>query len=303
MTQTLLPFPEIPEALDGDVEADAAALRYDDVIQDGRLRLDATWRPTGKLLWGHPAAKVVFDQMDRGVTNVMARVSLQATEIALRPRAKGKTRVRFRFEQASGRDGAAPRLLFTTWVSAYAEMRDGSMQLSAQAFGQRVFTRLHAPPGQHLVTELPGFGPSGVPAHRTEWVPVTTVLDAPDGVEWLEPAPRLAPAPVVFGLSHTDLNQHVNFLMYHHAVESSALARFVELGVGARLAAREVSFGYRKPSFAGEVLRVALRAFRAGDRAFGVVAAIVEEDGGPFERASFRDFGSPRTVAQMLLRP
>ena len=117
----------------------------------------------------------------------------------------------------------------------------------------------------------------------------------------VDPAPRLDPVPVVFGLTHTDLNQHVNFLMYHRAIEQAALGRSVELGQGSRLASREVSLGYRKPSFAGEKVLIAVQAFRISG-VFGVLAAVVDDDGGPAERRTFRDFGSPRVVAQMLLR-
>jgi hypothetical protein len=301
MIESLLDYPPEPVSDAGEALADSGKLRYDDLIQDGRIRLESAWLPTGRLLWGNPEVARVLKSMGAGVTNVFSRVAMQASETRLEPRARLRTRVSFLFEHTLDASGAVDRLLFSTWLSGFARGNDGVEYPAARAYGQRVFTRLSAPPGQHLVTSLPGFGDTGVPAHRATWEPATGLLTLPAGAEWLEPKPRLEPARVVFGLSHTDLNQHVNFLMYHRAIERAALARFVDLGVGARLVSREVVFGYRKPSFAGDVVRVALQAFRRGE-AVGVVAALVDDDGGAEERATFRDFGSPRNVAQMLLR-
>jgi hypothetical protein len=305
MIDSFLSFPPDPD--DSPAEAtDATSLRYDDLIQDGRIRLESAWRPTGKLLWGNPEVARVFRSMDAKETNVLSRVTLQASEAVLEPRAKIRTRVSHRFEHTLGKDGRVDRLLFSTWVTTEGRGRDGVFHPASRAYGQRVFTRLEAPPGKHLVTRLDGFGETGVPAHRVRWEPATALLELPAGTTALEPGPRLEPYPVLFGLSHTDLNQHVNFLVYHRAIEQAALSRAMALGVGARLVSREVALGYRKPSFAGESVRVALRAFRRaaddGEPFFGVVAAVVDDDGGPAERARFSDFPSPRVVANMLLR-
>jgi acyl-CoA thioesterase FadM len=104
---------------------------------------------------------------------------------------------------------------------------------------------------------------------------------------------------VVFGLSHTDGNQHVNFLAYPKFVEQAALGRFVDLGLGSKWMARRVELGYRRAAFAGDVLRVAVQAFRVGE-AFGVVAALVEQNAPP--EGAWPDFGPVRSVARMILR-
>jgi hypothetical protein len=301
MIDALLPFP--PEPVTSDEEpVDAGSLRYDDVIQDGRLRLESAWRPTGKLLWRDPAAARVFGAMRSGITNVLSRVTLQASEARIEPRAKLRSKVSYRFEHTVNGSGAVDHILFSTWVDVYGQARDGAFVPAARAYGQRVFTRINAPPGKHLVTHLDAFGPEGFPPDRVSWEPATALLEPPAGATLLDAEPRLDPIPVVFGLTHTDLNQHVNFLMYHRAVEQAALSRSLELGNGARIASREVSLGYRKPSFAGDVVRIAVQAFRLLGGAFGVVAAVVSDDGGAAQRPRFSDFGSPRVVAQMLLR-
>ena len=300
MIPSLLAYPPDPNP-DSGAPSDSGSLRYDDVIQDGRLRLESAWRSTGKLLWRDPDAARVFGSMTAGVTNVLSRVTLQASEAVLEPRAKLRTKVSYRFEHTASESGAVERILFSTWVEVHGRGPDGEYLPAARAYGQRVFTRLDAPPGQHLVKHLSAFGDDGFPPARVTWEPATALLTLPPGAVPVDRAPRLDPVPVVFGLTHTDLNQHVNFLMYHRAIEQAALGRSVELGEGSRLASREVSLGYRKPSFAGEKVRIALQAFRLSG-AFGVLSAVVDDDGGSAEREAFRDFGSPRVVAQMLLR-
>lgn len=307
----VFPYPAEPEdppvtsATDASIAEDAATLRYDDLIQDGRLRLESAWRPTGRALWSHPEVAGVLRSMESGVTTVLSRVALQASSAALAPRTPVKTRVRYRFEHTLNASGDVDRLLFSTWLSATAVGKNGGEELAARAYGQRVFTRLHASPGKHLVTGISGFGESGVPEHRGTWEPATALLELPPNAEPLEPCPRLDPRPVVFGLSHTDMNQHVNFLMYHRAVEQAAIGRFVELGQSAKVVSRESEIGYRKPSFAGETVRIVLQAFRV-ETALGVVAAVIDD--APAHEALgagavFRDFGSPRVIARMILRP
>jgi hypothetical protein len=302
MIDALLPYPAEPDSESDVVIEDTSTLRYDDVIQDGRLRLESAWRPTGRALWTNPEVARVLGSMGEGTSNVLSSATMQASELALRPRAKMTVRLRYRFEHTVNADGKVDRLLFSTWLVALAESKDGELRPAARAYGQRVFTRTHAAKGQHLLTHLSGFGESGVPEHRTKWEPASKLLTLPEGAVVLDARPRLVPGNVVFGLSHTDLNQHVNFLMYHREVERAALTRFTELGLGSRFLSREVTFGYRKPSFAGEVVRVAVQAFRLKN-AVGVLAAVVPEDSGPAERESFQDFGSPRNVSRMVLRP
>ncbi len=100
---------------------------------------------------------------------------------------------------------------------------------------------------------------------------------------------RLDPTPVVFGLVHTDPNQHANFLAYPSFAEDAALRRLRELGESTSVLARVMEVGYRKPSFAGETLGLVLQAFRwNGD--LGIVAAFVDAP------PSDGTFGSPRAL-------
>src|SRR6185295_6828794 len=91
MITTLLDYPVEPE--DSDTAEDTAVLRYDDLVQDGRLRLESAWRPTGRALWSVPGVAKILRTMGPGVTNVLSRVALQATNAVLAPRGRVTTRV------------------------------------------------------------------------------------------------------------------------------------------------------------------------------------------------------------------
>src|SRR5204863_9437351 len=113
MIDALLEHPAALEPADEELAIEASALRYDDVIQDGRLRLDAAWRPTGRLLWRNPDVARVFGSMGDGITNVLSRVALSAGEHVLEPRSPLETHVAHRFEHTVGERGAVDRILLS----------------------------------------------------------------------------------------------------------------------------------------------------------------------------------------------
>ncbi|HEY2736341.1 MAG TPA: hotdog domain-containing protein, partial [Polyangiales bacterium] len=68
--------------------------------------------------------------------------------------------------------------------------------------------------------------------------------------------------PIQFGLTHTDANQHVNSLVYARLFEEAALRRLHALGEGTALLGRRIELNYRKPCFAGDRMRFAVRSYR-----------------------------------------
>jgi hypothetical protein len=106
------------------------------------------------------------------------------------------------------------------------------------------------------------------------WTPPHALAELPADATALDAGWSLDPAPVVFGLGHTDSNQHVNSLTYPQLAEEAALRRFDQLGLPVDLYARSMDVTFRKPCFAGDRVRVLVRAFRAGDD-LGVLAAFV----------------------------
>jgi hypothetical protein len=297
---TMLEYPKEPELPENDGGEESASLRYDDVMQDGRIRLDAVWRPVGRLIWSRPEPSRVLAKLEEGIGTVLARAVFEATEVRVPARAPVRTRAWFRFEHTRGHDGRVDRIQFNTWIRSTVLGEDSPEPFLARAYGQRVFTRLGANPGERSVARLEGLGVDGVPQHRGEWFPARTLLDLPSEAVRLDAVPRMEPGRIVFGLSHTDGNQHVNFLAYPRFIEEAALCRFLDLGIGARLAARWVEIRYRKPSFAGDCLKIVLQAFRLND-SVGVIAAAIDDDGGRPDR-QWKEFPAPRAIARMLFK-
>lgn len=300
MIDPALDYPEEPPEGAGAAPAELGTLRYDDVVQDGRLRAEAIWRSTGKLLWSHPEAASILRSMRPDESTVLTRTVSEAGELRVSPRERVALTVQTRFELAEGPAEGQERIVFSSWLRASREGAAAEPPL-ARAYGQRVFARPHAPRGEHLVQRLAGFGPTGVPDRRSRWEPPDAVLALPAGAVPLEPGLRPEPRRITFALTHTDLNQHVNFLVYHRLFEEAAVARLAELGLGARGLVRHVALGYRRPSHAGDRVSVALQAFRLGG-APGVVAALVDDAGGDEPRALPERLARPRVVARLLLR-
>jgi hypothetical protein len=146
-----------------------------------------------------------------------------------------------------------------------------------------VFTRPFADPNDRRVVALDGVsGVAPVPGPASTWRIPARVIDPPDGAKRLDH--ELRPAGiVVFGLTHTDSNQHVNSLVYPQLFEQLALTRLRELGRPAQLLATDVEIAYRKPCFAGDAMQVTIQAFEHEQRlsAVGAFVAIGGDDRRP----------------------
>ena len=146
--------------------------------------------------------------------------------------------------------------------------------MAGRLFGEHVLTRPFAPPEQRRVQRLDIPGEPPVPAERYESSPLPALLELPPGATPVDDVLELDSAPIAFGLTHTDSNQHVNSLVYPRLFEEAALRRFAARGLPTAVLTRALEMGFRKPAFAGDVLRLALRAFRLGDR-LGACGAFV----------------------------
>ena len=284
--------------------------RYEDVAQDGRIRIEGIWPSMGRVLWGKLAIGKPLSRLgiQHGIRSVLTRVIMLGGSDPISAREPATTRVKYRLEHEPGADGKVQRLLFNTWLSTEAGQREsanpiapgtGEKVVSARAYGQHVFTKPTQRPPNHRVLELPDPDLPSVPPHQGRWMPPEQLLDLPDGAATLDERPRLDPAPIVFGLAHTDGNQHVNFLTYPRLVEDAALRRLVEFDGARKLLARKAELGYRKPCFAGDRMRIVSQAFRLGD-GVGVVAGFYR-DQGDGDPESWDELGRPHCTARLLL--
>ena len=153
----------------------------------------------------------------------------------------------------------------------------GTIASAGRIFGEHVFTRLFAPPGERRVNKLdvPGAPESLAPYVQRAFA---SMLDLPSDAKALD-AVSPDDAPVVFGVVHTDSNQHVNSLVYLRVFEELALRRFAALGRRDAVLSRKLEIAYRKPCFAGDRVRVALRAFEH-QGAVGLVGELAPAAGG-----------------------
>ena len=314
-----LTIPERPDVPDEQIGSAEHELRYDDLCQDGRLRIGGVWAPMGRILWTRmPVAKTLAALGAQGVRNVLSFVMMEADDVPLSMRGFAHSEVRYRLGHTTGADNQPNRIVFETWLTTQAvpgrqgdptARPSGESVPAARAFGQHVFTRPSAPAGQHRVLRLEHPNFVELPPERVEFFDPKRILALPDGAEPLEPEPRAEAAPVVFGVVHTDGNQHVNFMVYPRLTEDGALRRLAELGFHGRLLGRRAEVGYRKPCFAGDRMRLVLQAFRLNEK-LGVVAALVPDeapvsDGAPAGHGHSADpwsaFGRSHCMVRLLL--
>lgn len=275
-----------PERETVEVEAEAV-LRYEDIAQDGRLTILGMPHTLGAMWMAAARAWPLMEMRSEGVLPILSHISLEGSDQPItlaRPLV-----VTGRVELAHTRDerDQIERLL----LDMSAELRgargrasdgelidgDGELVEAGRMFVRHVFTRPFLPPGQRRVTRFEREGMPDVPAERRSWAGFDDLLGLPPAAETLERDLVDDPCPVAFGLDHSDSNQHVNSLVYIRLFEDAVLRRLHAQGRSTGLLSRSVEIGYRKPFFAGQSARVALRCFSLGEGA-GAVGGFAAAD-------------------------
>jgi hypothetical protein len=294
MSDWFPPEPDVPE-LDR-AEGDSP-LRYEDVSQDGRLMLlalphtigDVIWR---KILLHHPLAKLGHN----GIVPILTRFVIEGGQ---GPVGVGKplhAQGRFQLARTENAQGGVDRLVLNMWTTAWAPRgrTHGPPPAAAgkpipvgRVFAEHVMTRLFAPPAERKVLKMPGS--DAAPEAVWAWRDLPAVLALPEGAQPLDESFVPDDADVIFGLTHTDSNQHVNSLVYPRLFQEAALRRLAHKGLSTAILAQRLEIAYRKPCFAGQRVKIVVRAFAEGDQ-LGAVGAFVSE-GAPLER--------PHCVIQM----
>jgi hypothetical protein len=245
------------------------------------------WRP---ILTGNPGMRAANRQ---GILPILTRLTVSATETLIRVDRSLHGRGRFALAR-SERDGVVDRLYLNCWVDIdgttgrlVPPLPAGDIVPAGKVFAEHVFTRPFAPRDQRKLVRLEVEGFPAVPELLYPAPAPSTAADAPAGAAWLDEREAPDPGWTVFGLDHTDSNQHVNSLVYIRMVTEAALRRLDVHGRRGKLLVRAVELAYRKPCFAGDRVRVAVRAFQCGPGASdpcgaaGVVLADGDADGKP----------------------
>jgi hypothetical protein len=272
------PRPAVP----ADQRAGGTAwLRYEDVSQDGQVKLLALPQAIGAAIWQtlllhHPIARM----QHTGVIPILTRFVLQGGGGPVSVRRPMTSDGCYQLAHALGADGHPDRILLNLWADLSAPRgrtlgppppQAGEPVVVGRVFAEHVFTRPFAPAGQRRVTRLEMPGLPELPPDRFPQRPAAEAAVLPEGARLLDDAPVVDPAQVAFDLDHTDANHHVNSLVYPRWFLDAALRRLAAHGRSQAGLATRLEVGYRKPSFAGDRLRVELSAFEhpAGCGAIG----------------------------------
>jgi hypothetical protein len=253
-------------------------LRFEDLSMDGRFRLEPlaaslnlVWR---KALLDHPLAAWGREQ---GIIPITTRVLIEGGDGPFGW--EGGATARGSFEITRTVDPVRFLLVIRTDLEAplgrtHLPPPDDAGQLRniGTVIAEHVFTRPFADAAERRVTSLGDYGTS---APIATWAEPRALLELPQGAVPLGPS-EVEPCEHLFGLTHTDSNQHVNSLVYPRLFEEALLRR---LGRGDVLA-RQLDVRFRKPSFAGDRLHVVLQPYQRDGRV-GACGAFVDVDAEP----------------------
>ncbi len=261
------------------------------MTQDGRLALEGLAPGLGEVVWrklliGSPLLRAM--RQDDALP-ILTRVVIEGGDgpfSTMHPLEATGTYDVAHVAKSGSETGDVERILLDRWIDATLPIgrnygappaRAGERVRAGRGYGEHVRSRLFAPPDQRKVTRLDD-EEKLAPGRRRSWVSPESVATLPEGAVPLEDAPRVDPTPIVFGLAHTDSNQHVNSLVYPRLFEDAALRRFAALGrLKPPVLSRYVEAAFRKPCFAGETYAVVLRAFTLGEK-LGAVGAFVSAE-------------------------
>ncbi|APR87467.1 hypothetical protein A7982_12816 [Minicystis rosea] len=280
-------------------------LRYEDISQDGRLLVEALPTALGEIWRRLDDAQRASFGSERGVLPILSRVIVENGEGPISVGGPTTTEGLYQLAHTVDAAGAVDRLILAMWsrVSSVIGRTNGAPPADAgrpvvagRVFAEHVFTRPFGPPDRRKVVALQVGGQSVVPPDPWAYRDPESTLTLPEGAVPLDE--NLVPDSTftVFGLDHTDSNQHTNSLVYPRLFIEAALRRLDAHGrARPPLLARRIELSYRKPSFAGERVRVHTRAFTAGD-AVGAAAVLWSDEEAARPAGSVR----PRVYARIL---
>jgi hypothetical protein len=269
-------------------------IRYDDLTQHGHIKQVTLPMVLARVcmekLWAHHPLVVTRKQ---GIVPILSRLVIESEPIAVSFGSPLEGRGRIELAKEHARDGTVSALFMNSYADVWAipSRRNKGVDPNARehvrigrAFGEHVLTRPFGPAEERKVLSFDVPGHAALPDATHARVRVDKNVELPEGASALDATFTPDAAAWSFGLIHTDLNQHVNSLVYARMFEEAAVRRAAQHGHNRALFARKLSLCYRKPSFAGETMHCMLRAFEL-DGGFGVVGYLAPQ-GTPPERAN-----------------
>lgn len=275
--------------------AGSVYVHYEDIAQDGSLKVGGMLPgiglvAMGKLWFRVPLSRELHPQ---GIVPILTRLQMQSTGGPMAVRTPFEAEGSFELGHARDASGEVTRVVLRTRAELHAPAgrthppqpaNFGERVHVGRVFAEHVFTRPFGAPEQRKVLALPTAQGPLVPGPTFATRDPLAALALPDGADWLEPELALDAAPLAFGLTHTDSNQHVNSLVYPQLFEDAALRRVMALGHDtSTLLVDHIEVTFRKPCFAGQRTFLWIRAF-SSDGKLGAVGYLGEQGSAP-ERA------------------
>lgn len=260
--------------LDGERTEGQLHLRYEDVAQDGRVMIQMLPVSLG-VIWRHITIPRETRRALRagGILPILTRYEMQAGEDPFAVENPLEVKGGYSLAHSADASGNIERLFLDmdstlTGVKGRTNL-PGPEDAGSPAFAGRlrvehIFTRPFAPPGERKVLSFESEGQHFVPQAKRDWRPPFATLEPWPNVIAIDSEYVVDPIPLTLGVMHTDSNQHVNSLVYPRLFEEAALRRFAVLGKSTTVLARSIDIAYRRPSFAGDTLRIFVRAFENG---------------------------------------
>ena len=278
--------------------------RYEDIAEDGRMGLRPLTHALGAALWRDILGRhaVVRALGKDGVVPILSRLMIECGGGPISVRSSVACEGAFAVSRAVDQRGE-PRLRMDMWATIAGERGRtwgptiagaGERIPIGALYAEHVLTRPFGPPEHRKVASL-GEAGATVTVRESAWHDPASLMALPDGARFLDDGFVLDEGRTVFGLGHTDSNQHVNSLVYPLLVEEAALRRLDAAGLPTRRFASFVELRFRKPAFAGDRVRIVSRLYTRGER-HGVLAAVVDAS-----EARAAEPTSARTYARLEL--
>jgi hypothetical protein len=266
-------LPDYPDVLSSQRTQRDVYMRFEDVSQDGALKVGSMPAaiglvPMGKLWFKTQLSR---DTRPQGLLPILTRLAMQSTGGPVAVHSPFEADGSYQLAHTRDAQRNVDRILLNCFVDLHAPLgrtyaprpnAPGPSALVGRAYAEHVFTRPWNPPGERKVIALPTADGPLVPGPTIAFRDAISTLNVPEPVTWIDPQLRLDPTPLTFGLTHTDSNQHVNSLVYPSLFEDAGLRRLLDLDYDTRaLLVDYIDVAFRKPCFAGQRMYIWVRAF------------------------------------------